>query len=122
MARHIAWSRPCENCPSYSFHDTDVAPEGASLAEYRDNFARMVDQLEGHQEQTGIRLLWGTANCFSNPRFAAGAASNPNPEVFAYAAAQVFSAMNATHRLKGSSYVLWGGREGYETLLGWPRC
>ncbi|MFP5498654.1 xylose isomerase [Pseudomonas sp. SDO5561_S422] len=101
----------------YSFHDTDVAPEGASLAEYRDNFARMVDQLERHQEQTGIRLLWGTANCFSNPRFAAGAASNPNPEVFAYAAAQVFSAMNATHRLKGSSYVLWGGREGYETLL-----
>ncbi|MEQ7921572.1 xylose isomerase [Xanthomonas sp. WHRI 1810A] len=101
----------------YSFHDTDVAPEGASLAEYRNNFAQMVDELERHQEQTGIQLLWGTANCFSNPRFAAGAASNPDPEVFAYAAAQVFSAMNATHRLKGANYVLWGGREGYETLL-----
>lgn len=77
----------------------------------------MVDRLEQHQEQSGIKLLWGTANCFSNPRFAAGAASNPDPEVFACAAAQVFSAMNATHRLKGSNYVLWGGREGYETLL-----
>jgi len=101
----------------YSFHDTDVAPEGASLKEYSDNFAQMVDVLEGHQEQTGIQLLWGTANCFSNPRFAAGAASNPDPQVFAYAAAQVFNAMNATLRLKGSNYVLWGGREGYETLL-----
>jgi xylose isomerase len=101
----------------YSFHDTDVAPEGSSLKEYRNHFAQMVDHLERHQEQTGIKLLWGTANCFSNPRFAAGAASNPDPEVFAYAAAQVFSAMNATLRLKGSNYVLWGGREGYETLL-----
>ncbi|WP_404441603.1 xylose isomerase [Stutzerimonas chloritidismutans] len=101
----------------YCFHDTDVAPEGSSLKEYRNNFAQMVDHLERHQEQSGIKLLWGTANCFSNPRFAAGAASNPNPEVFACAAAQVFSAMNATHRLNGSNYVLWGGREGYETLL-----
>ena len=101
----------------YSFHDTDVAPEGASLKEYRNNFAQMVDQLEQHQERSGIQLLWGTANCFSNRRFASGAASNPDPEVFAYAAAQVFSAMNATLRLKGSNYVLWGGREGYETLL-----
>ncbi|WP_297841059.1 xylose isomerase [Pseudomonas sp.] len=101
----------------YSFHDTDVAPEGTSLKEYRENFAQMVDQLERHQEETGIQLLWGTANCFSNPRYAAGAASNPNPQVFAYAAAQVFSAMNATQRLKGANYVLWGGREGYETLL-----
>jgi len=101
----------------YSFHDTDVAPEGASLNEYRNNFAQMVDELERHQEQTGIKLLWGTANCFSNPRFAAGAASNPDPQVFAFGAAQVFSAMNATHRLKGANYVLWGGREGYETLL-----
>jgi len=99
----------------YSFHDTDVAPEGSSLKEYRNHFAQMVDHLERHQEQTGIKLLWGTANCFSNPRFAAGAASNPDPEVFAYAAAQVFSAMNATLRLKGANYVLWGGREGYES-------
>ncbi|MCF5226325.1 xylose isomerase, partial [Pseudomonas syringae] len=101
----------------YSFHDTDVAPEGSSIREYQNNFAQMVDRLERHQEQSGIKLLWGTANCFSNPRFAAGAASNPDPEVFAYAGAQVFSAMNATQRLKGSNYVLWGGREGYETLL-----
>ncbi|UST71473.1 xylose isomerase [Pseudomonas moraviensis] len=101
----------------YCFHDTDVAPEGNSLKDYREYFAQMVDRLEQHQEQSGIKLLWGTANCFSNPRFAAGAASNPDPEVFACAAAQVFSAMNATHRLKGSNYVLWGGREGYETLL-----
>lgn len=64
----------------YSFHDTDVAPEGSSLKEYRNHFAQMVDHLERHQEQTGIKLLWGTANCFSNPRFAAGAASNPDPE------------------------------------------
>lgn len=101
----------------YCFHDTDVAPEGNSLKEYRNHFAQMIDHLERHQEQSGIKLLWGTANCFSNPRFAAGAASNPDPEVFACAAAQVFSAMNATQRLKGSNYVLWGGREGYETLL-----
>lgn len=101
----------------YCFHDTDVAPEGHSLKEYRNHFAQMIDHLERHQEQSGIKLLWGTANCFSNPRFAAGAASNPDPEVFACAAAQVFSAMNATQRLKGSNYVLWGGREGYETLL-----
>ena len=101
----------------YCFHDTDVAPEGNSLKEYRNHFARMIDYLERHQEESGIKLLWGTANCFSNPRFAAGAASNPDPEVFAFAAAQVFSAMNATQRLKGSNYVLWGGREGYETLL-----
>ncbi|MDO8712418.1 MAG: xylose isomerase [Pseudomonas sp.] len=101
----------------YCFHDTDVAPEGNSLKEYRNHFAQMVDHLERHQEDSGIKLLWGTANCFSNPRFAAGAASNPDPEVFACAAAQVFSAMNATQRLKGSNYVLWGGREGYETLL-----
>ena len=101
----------------YCFHDTDVAPEGQSLKEYRNHFAQMIDHLERHQEESGIKLLWGTANCFSNPRFAAGAASNPDPEVFACAAAQVFSAMNATHRLKGDNYVLWGGREGYETLL-----
>ncbi|WP_296188785.1 xylose isomerase [Pseudomonas sp. UBA1879] len=101
----------------YSFHDTDVAPEGANLKEYTRNFAQMVDELERHQQQSGLKLLWGTANCFSNPRFAAGAASNPDPEVFAFAAAQVFNAMNATQRLNGANYVLWGGREGYETLL-----
>lgn len=100
----------------YSFHDTDVAPEGTSLKEYRHNFALMVDHLERHQQQSGIKLLWGTANCFSNPR-RRRRCQQPDPEVFAYAATQVFSAMNATQRLKGSNYVLWGGREGYETLL-----
>lgn len=103
--------------PFYTFHDTDVAPEGDSLAQYRSNFAAMVDVLAQKQETTGMRLLWGTANLFSHRRYAAGAATNPDPEVFAYAATQVFSAMNATQRLGGSNYVLWGGREGYDTLL-----
>lgn len=103
--------------PFYTFHDTDVAPEGASLADYRSNLSAMVDVLAQKQQETGIGLLWGTANLFSHPRYAAGAASNPDPEVFAYAATQVFSALNATHRLGGSNYVMWGGREGYDTLL-----
>jgi xylose isomerase len=103
--------------PFYTFHDTDIAPEGANLAEYSRNFAAMVDVLEAKQAQTGMKLLWGTANLFSHPRYAAGAASSPQPEVFAYAASQVFHAMGATHRLGGANYVLWGGREGYDTLL-----
>lgn len=103
--------------PYYSFHDIDVAPEGNSIKEYVNNFAEMTDILEQKQEETGLKLLWGTANAFSNPRYAAGASTNPNPEVFTYAATQVFNAMNATKRLGGSNYVLWGGREGYETLL-----
>jgi len=103
--------------PYYTFHDTDVAPEGASLADYRSNLSAMVDVLAQKQQETGIQLLWGTANLFSHPRYAAGAASNPDPEVFAYAATQVFSALNATHRLGGANYVMWGGREGYDTLL-----
>lgn len=103
--------------PFYTFHDTDVAPEGQNLAQYRSNFAAMTDVLAQKQEETGMRLLWGTANLFSHRRYAAGAATNPDPEVFAYAATQVFSAMNATLRLGGANYVLWGGREGYDTLL-----
>ncbi|MBU2882810.1 xylose isomerase [Psychrosphaera sp. B3R10] len=103
--------------PYYSFHDIDVAPEGNSIKEYVNNFAEMTDVLEQKQEETGMKLLWGTANAFSNARYAAGASTNPNPEVFAYAATQVCNAMNATKRLGGSNYVLWGGREGYETLL-----
>jgi xylose isomerase len=103
--------------PFYTFHDTDVAPEGANLAQYRSNLAAMVDVLGQKQEESGIALLWGTANLFGHPRYAAGAASNPDPEVFAYAATQVFSALNATHRLGGANYVMWGGREGYDTLL-----
>ena len=105
------------NIPYYCFHDVDVSPEGNSIKEYTENFARMTDVLEAKQAETGLKLLWGTANLFSNPRYAAGAATNPNPEVFSYGATQVFHAMNATKRLGGENYVLWGGREGYETLL-----
>ncbi|WP_191602687.1 xylose isomerase [Marinomonas algicola] len=101
----------------YSFHDVDVSPEGKSIKEYISNFSAMVEVLQAKQEATGMKLLWGTANAFSHPRYMSGAASNPNPEIFAYAATQVFHAMNATHALKGENYVLWGGREGYETLL-----
>jgi xylose isomerase len=103
--------------PFYTFHDTDVAPEGDNLAQYRSNLAALVDVLAEKQEATGVRLLWGTANLFSHRRYAAGAATNPDPQVFAYAATQVFSAMNATRQLGGANYVLWGGREGYDTLL-----
>lgn len=103
--------------PYYSFHDIDVAPEGNSIKEYVNNFTQMTDVLEQKQEETGMKLLWGTANAFSHPRYAAGASTNPNPEVFTYAATQVFNAMKATKRLGGANYVLWGGREGYESLL-----
>lgn len=103
--------------PYYCFHDTDVAPEGNSLKEYTKNFQTMVDVLEQKQAETGVKLLWGTANAFSNPRYMAGAGTNPDPKVFAYAASQIFNAIGATKRLGGENYVLWGGREGYETLL-----
>jgi xylose isomerase len=103
--------------PYYTFHDTDVAPEGATLKEYRNNLDEIVDLMGKQQELTGVQLLWGTANLFGHPRYAAGAATNPDPEVFACAATQVCSAMNATMKLGGANYVLWGGREGYDTLL-----
>ena len=103
--------------PFYCFHDRDIAPEGSTFAESCRNFDEMVDLAAGHQERTGVKLLWGTANLFSHPRFQAGAATNPDPDLFRYAAAQVAHCMNATHRLGGANYVLWGGREGYETLL-----
>jgi xylose isomerase len=103
--------------PFYCFHDRDIAPEGHSFAESKANLDAMVDEAAGHMARTGIRLLWGTANLFSHPRYAAGAATNPDPEVFAYAAAQVKVMLEATKRLDGANYVLWGGREGYETLL-----
>ncbi len=103
--------------PFFCFHDVDIAPEGATFAESARNVDEMVEHAAGHMERTGVRLLWGTANMFSNPRFQAGAATNPDPEAFAWAAAQVAHCMEATHRLGGANYVLWGGREGYETLL-----
>jgi xylose isomerase len=101
----------------FCFHDRDVAPEGATLGESNDILDRLVDVVAGHMQRTGVKLLWGTANLFSHPRYMAGAATNPDPEVFAYAAAQVKKALETTHRLGGDNYVLWGGREGYETLL-----
>jgi xylose isomerase len=103
--------------PFFAFHDRDVAPEGRSYQETSDILAAVIDLIEGHMAETGMRLLWGTANLFTHPRFAAGAATNPDPEVFAWAAAQVKTMLEATHRLGGANYVLWGGREGYETLL-----
>jgi xylose isomerase len=103
--------------PYYCFHDRDVAPEGSTPRESVELFRRMVDVLGRKQQDSGMKLLWGTANLFSHRRFMAGAATNPNPEMFALAALQVKEAMEATHRLGGENYVLWGGREGYETLL-----
>jgi xylose isomerase len=103
--------------PFYCFHDRDIAPEGSSFKESAALLDEMVDRAAEHQERTGVTPLWGTANLFTNPRYQAGAATNPDPEVFAYAAAQVAHCLEATHRLGGQNYVLWGGREGYDTLL-----
>ncbi|MDX1450867.1 MAG: xylose isomerase, partial [Acidimicrobiia bacterium] len=103
--------------PFFCFHDVDIAPTGDTFAESAKSLDLMVAQAEEKMAETGVRLLWGTANLFGHPRYAAGAATNPDPKVFAYAAAQVRHALEATHRLGGSNYVLWGGREGYETLL-----
>ena len=102
--------------PYYAFHDRDVAPEGASLAESNKNLDAVVKVLKEEQQRTGIKLLWGTANLFSNPRFMHGAATSPNAEVFAYAAAQVKKAMEVTKELGGVGYTFWGGREGYQNL------
>jgi len=101
----------------YTFHDRDLAPELGSMKESQKAFAHMVDRAAEAQARTGKQLLWGTANLFSHPRYMAGAATNPDPEVFACAATQVRDALEATQRLGGVNYVLWGGREGYDTLL-----
>jgi len=103
--------------PFYCFHDADMAPAGPTRRESRSNLDTLVERAAEKMEQTGVRLLWGTANLFSHPRYAAGAATNPDPDVFAFAAAQVRDALEATHRLGGANYVMWGGREGYDTLL-----
>jgi len=103
--------------PFWCFHDRDVAPEGATLAETNRNLDKLVAHAKALQEGTGVRLLWGTANLFSNPRYMCGAATNPDAHVFAYAAAQVKKALEVTHELGGTGYTFWGGREGYETLL-----
>lgn len=102
--------------PYYCFHDRDVAPEGKNLAESHANLDKIAALLKKHQERSGIKLLWGTANLFSNKRFVHGAATSCNADVFAYAAAQVKKAMTVTHQLGGENYVFWGGREGYSCL------
>jgi len=103
--------------PYWCFHDRDVSPEGASLKESNANLDAILDRAARKMQDTGVKLLWGTANLFSHPRYMSGAATNPDPVVFAYAAAQVKHILEWTQRLDGANYVLWGGREGYETLL-----
>jgi xylose isomerase len=103
--------------PYYCFHDRDVAPEGDSFAAFRSNLDALADDALGYQERTGVRLLWGTANLFTHARDQAGAASTPAPVVLADASAQLKHMLEVTQRLGGQNYVLWGGREGYDTLL-----
>ena len=101
----------------WCFHDRDIAPEADTLAETNKQLDTIIAQAKKLQDDTGIKLLWGTTNAFSHPRFMAGAGTNPNPHVFAYAASQIKKAIEVTHELGGEGYVFWGGREGYDTLL-----
>jgi len=103
--------------PFWCFHDRDIAPEGRTLRESNAILDRVVAHAKQLQKATGVKLLWGTANLFSNPRYMCGGATNPDAHVFAYAAAQVKKAMDVTKELGGENYVFWGGREGYESLL-----
>ncbi len=102
--------------PYYCFHDRDVAPEGKNLKESNANLDRIAKVLKEEQERTGVKLLWGTANLFSNPRYVHGAATSCNADAFAYAAAQVKKCLEVTKELGGANYVFWGGREGYSNL------
>jgi xylose isomerase len=103
--------------PFFCFHDRDIAPEGETLAASNRNVRQIAEIFARKMETSRTKLLWGTANLFSNRRFMSGAATNPDPYVFAYAAGQVKNVLEVTHELGGDNYVLWGGREGYETLL-----
>ena len=103
--------------PYYCFHDFDLIDEGSSLAESGERLNLITDYAKEKQQASGVKLLWGTSNCFSNPRYMNGAATNPDFEVVAYAAAQVKNALDATMKLDGENYVFWGGREGYMSLL-----
>jgi len=103
--------------PYYCFHDRDMAPAGDSVAQSEANLAGMVELAAERQAATGVKLLWGTANLFSHPRYMNGAATNPDFAVVTHAAAQVKAALDATVRLGGENYVFWGGREGYASLL-----
>lgn len=101
----------------FTFHDLDIAPEGKNLQEFNANVSEIAAYIKKLMKKHDKKLLWGTANMFSNRRFMAGAATNPDPDMFAYSAAQVKHALDTTHSLKGENYVMWGGREGYETLI-----
>jgi len=103
--------------PFYAFHDRDVAPEGATLKETNKNLDAVVKVLKAEQKRSGVKLLWGTACLFAHPRYAHGAATSCNADVFAFAAAQAKKAIEVTHELGGEGYVFWGGREGYSSLL-----
>jgi xylose isomerase len=103
--------------PYYCWHDRDVAPEGKSLSETNKNFDAVAKVLKEEQQRSGVKLLWGTANAFSHPRYMHGAGTSCNADVFAFAAAQIKKAMEVTHELGGEGYTFWGGREGYMTLL-----
>ena len=103
--------------PFFCWHDADVRPEGATFAESLKNFEEIIDYFLGKMESRKVKLLWGTANMFSHRRFMSGASTNPDPDVFAWSAATVKACMDATMKMGGQNYVLWGGREGYETLL-----
>ncbi|MEY2586863.1 MAG: xylose isomerase [Bacteroidota bacterium] len=103
--------------PYYCFHDVDLVDEGANLSEYESNLSAIVDYASMKQKASGVKLLWGTANVFSNPRYMNGASTNPDFLVLAHAATQVKNALDATIKLGGENYVFWGGREGYMTLL-----
>lgn len=103
--------------PFWSFHDVDVMAAAETPKQHVRNFAKIVDKIEEKMDSRTIQLLWGTANMFSHPRYMAGASTNPNPDVVAFSALQVKHCMEATHRLGGAGYVLWGGREGYDTIL-----
>jgi len=103
--------------PFFCFHDTDVMAQAHTIRDHLSNFLHMVEKIHARMSATGIKLLWGTANLFSHPRYMGGGATNPDPDVFRFAATQVRHCLEATHRLRGENYVLWGGREGYETLL-----
>jgi xylose isomerase len=103
--------------PYFCFHDVDVMAHAETIDEHVRNFAVIVDKIEAKMAATGVKLLWGTANMFSHPRYMAGASTNPDPDVFRFAATQVRHCLEATNRLDGQNYVLWGGREGYDCLL-----
>lgn len=103
--------------PYFCFHDVDVMAHAETIDEHVKNFAVIVDKIEAKMAATGVKLLWGTANMFSHPRYMGGASTNPDPDVFRFAATQVRHCIEATNRLGGENYVLWGGREGYDCLL-----